>query len=161
MFSILIQEFDSSLPIDNGMLIADIKNGVPITERDIIDVVINSRALFVLSTLACRELPRVEDCFKLWTETAELITGLCASWAQVAADDYPQVGWLLTELRRLQTLCIDRVELYTISEQQRLEHAKTRDADFEDTYCTRNGLELRGEHSGQSSPAHIYSVGHF
>jgi hypothetical protein len=160
MFSILTQEFHSSLPLDNGLLIADVKNGVPISEKEIIDVAINARALFVVSALACRELVRIEDCFKLWSETRELIDGLLTGWSEVAAGDHPRVAWLLTELRRLESLCTDRCELYTITTTERLRHVKTRgDACFEYSFTQRNGREPKGEHN--STPAHVYSVGHF
>jgi hypothetical protein len=156
----IIDEFQFSLPLDNELLIADIKNGVPISENEIIEVAINSRTLFVVSTLACRELERVEDCFKLWTEMAELIAGLLTSWSEITAGQYPQVDWLLTELRHLQALCDDRKELYCVTAADRRRHVETRgDACFEYSFSQRNNLEARGENQG--SPAHVYSLRHF
>jgi hypothetical protein len=151
MFSILTQEFHSSLPLDNGLLVDDIKNGVAISERDIVDVMVNARALFTLTTWTCRELVRVGDCLKLWTETAKLISRLCASWAQVEADDHPRVGWLLTELRRLQALCEDRCELYCVSAADRRHYTEVRkDIDFE--YSFSNGM-ADGSRRANTSPA--------
>jgi hypothetical protein len=157
MSSNLIQEFRFSLPLDNGLLIADVKNGRPIAERDILDLAINARALFVLSTLACRELGGIQACFDLWMETQELFSKLCSSWSGVMTDPLPQVHWLVAELARLRELSTDRHSLYTSSEQQRLQHVEIRgDVDFEDTFNQRHALEPKGEHN--STPAHIYRV---
>jgi len=109
----LIQEFRLSLPLDNGLLIADIKNGRPIAEREILDVATNARALFTLSTLACRELGRIQACFELWTETAALFGELCSSWSGAMTNDLPQVRWLVAELERCRELSADRVETYS------------------------------------------------
>jgi hypothetical protein len=157
----IIDEFAFSLPLDNGLLITEVQNGVLIAERDVIDVVINARALFTLTTLTCRQLARVEDCFKLWAETRELLTGLLNGWAQVEASDHPRVAWLLTELRHLQALCEDRCELYTITRVDRRHHVEIRgDVDFGDSFSQRHGQEAKGW-ADHSSPAHVYSVGHF
>jgi hypothetical protein len=160
MFSILTQEFHSSLPLDNGLLVDDIKNGVQIEERDIVDVAINARTLFVLATLTCREQDKVAACFKLWVETAELIAELVAAWSQVEVND-PRVGWLMAELKRLETLCDDRVSLYKITAVERRRYTEVRkDVDFEDSFSQRHGQEAKGW-ADHSSPAHIYSTGHF
>jgi hypothetical protein len=155
----IIDEFAFSLPLDNKLLIDDIQNGVPITERDIIDVAINVRSLFVVATLTCRELVRVEDCLELWTETRELIAELLTSWAQVEANDHPQVNWLLTELSHLESLCTDRCELYTITTKERIAHAATRDADIEYSFSQRHEIEPGQTQS--CSPPHVYQLGHF
>jgi hypothetical protein len=155
----IIQEFRTSLPLDNGLLLDDIKNGVQIEERDLVDMLVNARSLFVVSTLACRELARVEDCLRLWLETKNLIDGLLASWAQVAVGNHPLVSQLLRELRRLVSLCEDRVDLYRVSASDRRHHAATHGDIEVESFSQRNGgREPRGE-SDHSSPAHVYSIG--
>jgi hypothetical protein len=109
----LMQEFRFSLPLDNGLLIADVKNGLPIAEREILDVAANARALFTLSTLACRELGRIQACFELWIETTDLFDELCSAWSGVLADDRPRIHWLVAELERCRELSVDRVETYS------------------------------------------------
>jgi hypothetical protein len=113
MPSNLIQEFRFSLPLDNGLLIADVKSGLPIAEREILDMAANARALFTLSTVACRELGRIQACFELWTETAELFDELCSAWPGAMTNDHPQVRWLVAELERCRELSADRVETYS------------------------------------------------
>ena len=109
----LIQEFRFSLPLDNGLLIADVKSGLPIAEREILDVAANARALFTLSTMACRDLSRIQACFELWTETTDLFDKLYASWSGVISNDHPQIRWLVAELERCRELSADRVETYS------------------------------------------------
>jgi hypothetical protein len=109
----LIQEFRFSLPLDNGLLIADVKSGLPIAEREILDMAANARALFTLSTVACRELGRIQACFELWTETAELFDELSSRWSGVMTDDLPRIRWLVTELERCRELSADRVETHS------------------------------------------------
>jgi hypothetical protein len=109
----VVQEFAFSLPLDNGLLIADVKNGLPIAEREILDMAANARALFTLCTVTCRELGRIQACFELWTETTELFDELCSSWSGAMTDNHPHIRWLMAELERCRELSADRVEAYS------------------------------------------------
>jgi hypothetical protein len=102
-----INEFSFSLPLDNGLLIADIENGLPIDSVEVLSLASQAQSLFISTTLESRLLGSVDKCHQLWSEAAGLFSELCDSWAGIES-------------------CVDRCELFSITEEDRSEYAERR-----------------------------------
>jgi hypothetical protein len=153
-------DFRDDIVLDNSLLRADIARGEPVPIDEVLSLAAMAQAIYISSTLHSRELGRVQDCLELWREAAQLFDELCDSWANTDSND-PQIRWLLRRLSHFRGLSEERVELYTVSKQQRLRHAANRgDVDFDMSHHQRHNLEARGEHE-PCSPPHIYQLGHF
>jgi hypothetical protein len=142
MSSAVIDEFRFSLPLDNGLLIADVKNGVPINSAEILSLSAIAEALYVTVAITSRGLGQIRQCFELWRDATALFSELSDSWTDVGSND-PQIRWMRGELQRLEELCRDRVELYSITESDRREFAERRaaDSDNEHAFGTRGDIE--------------------
>lgn len=152
------QEFALSLPVDCGLLRADIESGAPIDQAEILSLAALAQALFVTVTIESRTLDKVDDCRALWAEATGLFEELCSSLADLNSD--LSVRWLRSRLIHFRDQAADRKEMFTISERARLEHAKNRGADFETSFTERHSIEAAGPTSN-AGPAHVYSVGKF
>jgi hypothetical protein len=131
MFSPVIQEFAFSLPADSYLLRAQVTAGEPIDQAEVLSLMAIAQSLFVSTTLESRTLNRVDDCRQLWTEAARLFSELCDSWAGIESAD-PQFKWLRGRLEHYQSLCEDRESLYSISERERLLHARSKESEMSD-----------------------------
>jgi hypothetical protein len=142
MFCAAIQEFAFSLPTDAGLLRAGVSAGEPIDQTEVLSLAAMAQSLFVTATIESRRLDRVEDCRRLWGETARVFEELCSAWAGVQSDD-SSVAWLRGRLEHYRSLCVDRVELFSITESARREFAERRaaDSDNEHAFGTRGDIE--------------------
>jgi hypothetical protein len=147
MFSPVIQEFAVCLPADSGLLRASVIAGEPIDQTEVLSLAAIAQSLFVSITLESRTLNRVEDCLGLWADAARLFSELCNSWDSVPESGEPSITWLRGRLEHYRSLCEDRCELYSISEQERLLHAKCKEAEMSDN----------GSSSSESEPVRDFS----
>jgi hypothetical protein len=159
MISPVAQEFTRSLPVDCGLLRADITSGKPIDQAEILSLAALAQALFVTVTIESRTLDRVVDCHGLWKEATGLFEELCSSLADINSDDQA-INWLRSRLIHFRDQAADRKEMFTVSLKERLRHAADRGADFETSFTERHSIEPSGV-TGHPGPAHVYSVGKF
>jgi hypothetical protein len=159
MKSPVAQAFADSLPVDAGLLRADITSGRPIDHAEILSLAALAQALFVTVTVESRTLDKVDDCRRLWSEAAGLFEELCSSLADINSDDL-SVQWLRGRLIHLRDQAADRKEMFTVSLKERLRHAADRGADFETSFTERHSIEPSGVTSN-AGPAHVYSVGKY
>jgi hypothetical protein len=140
MFCAAIQEFAFSLPADAGLLRASVSAGEPIDQTEVLSLAAMAQSLFVTATIESRRLDRVEDCRRLWEETAQVFEELCSVWADMASND-PNIHWLRGRLAHYQSLCRDRELLYSISKAERLTYAANREIETETSFGTRGDIE--------------------
>jgi hypothetical protein len=130
MFCAAIQEFAFSLPLDNALLIADVKNGEPVDNVEILSLMAIAEALFVTVTIENRKLDRVDACHQLWSEAARLFGELHDPWTVVPELGEQSIMWLRGRLARYRSLCEDRCGLYSITEKERRAYAKCRETEM-------------------------------
>ena len=124
------QEFRSTLPLDNGLLAAAIAAGEPPEHAEILSLAAAVQAIYLSVTLEARELGRIDACYALWHETAGLFTDLCSAWTREPAHPDPDIQWLKSRLEHFQSLALDRVELYAVSQADRRQFAEIKDLGF-------------------------------
>jgi hypothetical protein len=146
MFSPVIQEFAFSLPADSYLLRAQVTAGEPIDQAEVLSLMAIAQSLFVSTTLESRTLNRVEDCHQLWSEAAGLFSELCDSWGGIPKSDDPNIHWLRSRLEHFRSLSEDRCELYHITEKERLEHAKCKEAEMSDPEPVREFSRMETPH---------------
>ena len=137
-----INEFSFSLPLDNGLLIADIQNGLPIDSVEVLSLASQAQSLFISTTLESRALGSVDKCHQLWSEAAGLFSELCDSWAGIDSDEQ-SIIWLRGRLVHYHELALDRCGLYSISESERLMFARCKafESDSKYSFGTRGEIE--------------------
>jgi hypothetical protein len=144
MFCAAIQEFAYSLPADAGLLRASLIAGEPVDQTEVLSLAAMAQSLFVTTTIESRRLDRVENCRRLWGETAQVFEELCSAWSEVASNDL-NIHWLRGQLEHYRSLCEDRHGLYSITEEDRSEYAER-----------RSGLPDEG-HDPQPQPVREFS----
>jgi hypothetical protein len=129
-----------------------------IPKAEVLSLAAAAQAIFISATLTSRELERIQDCHALWSELSQLFEDLCNSWTGIDARE-ESIIWLRARLRHFRDLAQDRKEMFSVTEKDRRRHGRTRDAQIE-SFTERNEITPDG-YSSQSTPAHVYSVGHF
>lgn len=112
MSSPIVQDFAFSVKLDCGLLIESLAAGEAVQYSEVLSLAAAVQAIYVTVTLESRQLSRIQQCFELWSETAELLKELCAGWIDVATTE-PAVKWLQTQMEHYHGLALDRVELYS------------------------------------------------
>ena len=138
-----------------------IASGKEIPVDEILSLASGVQALFLVVTLESRALAHVEDRRLIWAEVADLFDELCLLWADAGSDD-PRIRWLIQRLEQCRELAQDQTQLYQIRPSERRRHALCREAAIK-------AYGVRGERNesrpdgwrDQSTPAHVYSLGHF
>jgi hypothetical protein len=159
------EEFGLSVRIDNGLAAYRVSNGETIGLSEIVQLMAAGRCLFDLATLAAREMTRVRDCLMLWSSMVAQFTEMCQAWESVPPNG-ELIGAYRAELIRLRGLCEDRREMFVVTSKERLRHAASRDSEIE-SFGQRNHTSKATIAPGpsgwrdQSSPAHVYRLGHF
>ena len=120
-----INDLLAVLTIDNALLISEVASGQPGTATETLALVSQAKAVFSVATIVCRSYGLAADCAALWTSLARTFGEMTLLWQDVAVDD-ETVSWLRHELCRLLELASDRVEIYTVTKQERLEFARLR-----------------------------------
>ena len=121
-----INDLLAVLTIDNALLISEVASGQPGTATETLALVSQAKAVFSVATIVCRSYGLAADCAALWTSLARTFGEMTLLWQDVAVDD-ETVSWLRRELCRLLELASDRVEIYTVTKQERLEFARARE----------------------------------
>jgi hypothetical protein len=158
VMSSLQQELGLAISLDNNLLRSSIASGQEVPLDEILSLASGSLTLYLTAVLESRALPHVKDRRLLWAEVASFFDELAGVWDESGPDD-PRIKWLTGKLRDLRTLAQEQVSLYSVTSRERKKHAKNRE-DGVLTYGQRN-CEEAADYRDQSSPAHIYSVGHF
>jgi hypothetical protein len=129
MVSPVIQEFAYGLSTDSALLRVQVIAGEQIDQAEVLSLAAMAQSLFITTTLASRELGRIDDYRRLWGETARLFGELCSAWADTASDEQ-SITWLRGRLEHFWLLCEDRTSLYSVSESDRKQHAKCRESEL-------------------------------
>jgi hypothetical protein len=119
----LLSEVSSGWACDNGMVAMSIRAGEPVDPHELLELSSGVKALFSLATLVCRGTDRIADCHRIWTDTLETLRKARTVWADVPINDDPLLLFYLQQLERLCELAAARVDLYTISQSERLAYA--------------------------------------
>jgi hypothetical protein len=137
----VISEQAFGLTLDNGLLVQSVSTGEPPDNAELLSLAAAAQALYISAALESRALGRIDACYRLWLETAALFAELCDSWAGVQSTD-PGVRWLRGQLAHYRSLCVDRCELYRVTESERRVFAKRRvfDSDNEYSFGTREEI---------------------
>lgn len=128
-----LQDFALSVSLDSGLVRQSIAVGEQISPAEILSLAAAIEAIYISVTLESRQMDRVRDCHLLWSELAQLLGELCASWTDVASDD-PNVVWLRGRLQHYLELTRDRVELYSVSESERRKFQERRSIEVETSF---------------------------
>jgi hypothetical protein len=134
-----LQDFALSVSLDSGLLRQSIAAGEQIPPAEILSLAAAIQGIYISVTLESRQIDRVRDCYLLWSELAQLLDELCASWTDVASDD-PNVVWLRGRLQHYLELARHRVELYSVSESERRKFQERRSIEVETSFGEREFL---------------------
>jgi hypothetical protein len=104
MVSPAIQEFAYSLPLDNGLLVADITAGKPIDQTEVLSLAAAIQSIYISVALESRALGRIDACHQVWSEAAGLFSELCDS-PDEGHDPQPEP---VREFSKLETASIER-----------------------------------------------------
>ena len=151
-------DFCTGLTLDNSLLRSDVARGQVAPVGEVLSLIALAQSLYVMTTITTRSMDRIDDCRRVWAGTAAVLDEVLAVWKGVQSDD-PNVLWMLKKIEHYQSLALDRVEMFSVSEQQRLRHAKTRDADFGSSFTERHEVEPQGYSNSSSTPQHVYQIG--
>jgi hypothetical protein len=154
--SSLQQELGIAISLDSSLLHQSVASGKESPVDEILSLASGVQALFIVVTLASRELAHIEDRRALWAEVADLYDELCLLWSDPGSDD-PRIKWLTGKLRDLRALAQDEARIYEIRPSERKRHAMCREDDVS-TFRQRNESVPDG-YRDQSSPAHVYQLG--
>jgi hypothetical protein len=146
------QYLTSSARLDNALLRCDVVSGRAVPLPEILSLAGMAEAIFISATCEARSSDRVKDCRTLWAGIAELYAELAEAWVDVSCNENQSILWLRSRLEHFRSVALDRREMFTVTEKERLKHAKDRDADIERS----NGSEPNGFRNDQSTPAQIY-----
>jgi hypothetical protein len=137
----LISEQAFGLTLDNGLLVADVTAGGPLESAELMGLVAGMTALYLSVTLESRTLGSVDKCHRLWSQAARLFSKLCDSWTGIESGEQ-SVAWLRGRLEHYRSLCLDRCELYRVTEIERQVYAKRKasDSDSEYSFGTRGEI---------------------
>ena len=150
-------DFSTGLTLDNSLLRSDVARGQVAPVGEVLSLIALAQSLYVMTTLTTRSMDRIDDCRRVWTETAAVLDEVLKVWRGVQSDD-PNVLWMLGKIEHFRSLAFDRVEMFSISEKERVAHAANRGSSDFEPFSVRNGTEPAG-YSNSSSPAHVYSLG--
>jgi hypothetical protein len=125
----ILQEFSFSLVTDCHLLVQDLADQKSVPLDEVISLAAIAEALFNSTTLESRTLGSVDKCYQLWSEAAGLFDRLVTVWADVDSAD-SNIHWLRGRLAHYHELAIDRVDLFSITESDRREHAKCRETEM-------------------------------
>ena len=137
----------------HALLVTEVAAGVEMPEAEVLSLAAAAEAIYLTATLESRELERIADHHKIWLKVFRLFDELTQAWANIEPDE-ESIEWLRGRLPAFAGFGSDRVEMFSISEKERLKHVKARDSSIE-TFGTRNDAM-----PNQSGPQHIYSMGH-
>jgi hypothetical protein len=153
MFCAAIQGLRTACLLTRVCLHASVSAGEPVDQTEVLSLASMAQSLFVTATIESRRLDRVEDCRRLWRETAHLFEELCSTWADVTSND-PNIHWLRGRLVHYRSLCVDRCELYRVTENERRVYAKRKalDSDSEYSFGTRGEIAAHCEKGARFLP---------
>ena len=160
--SSLQQELGLAISLDSRLLHESVASGKESPVDEILSLASGAQALYLTTVLASRELAHIKDRRVLWAEVAALYDELCSLWADAGSDD-PRIRWLVQRLGQCQELAHDEAQIYEIRPSERRRHAMCREAAAR-TYGV-HGEHDRSESTpdgwrDQSTPQHVYSLGH-
>jgi hypothetical protein len=155
----LLSEFSSGWACDNGIVAMSIRAGEPVDPHELLELSSGVKALFSLATLVCRGTDRIADCHRIWTDTLETLRKARTVWADVPINDDPLLLFYLQQLERLCELAAARVDLYTISQSERLAYASRRADTSESAFGSRGDPKEEAQSWTDTRPAHVYSLG--
>jgi hypothetical protein len=141
----VISEQSFGLTLDSGLLVADVTAGKPLESAELMSLAAAATALYVSVALESRTLGSVDKCRDLWAEAAGLFDELHNSWTGIESDD-PNIHWLRGRLEHYQLICEDRTSLYTITEKERLLHAKGKESEMSDPEPVREFSRVETPH---------------
>ena len=153
-------DFAPSMSLDNSLLRQSVVNAEPIPLAEVLNLAALAQAIYISATLESRSLGRVKDCRKLWSGISQLFDELAQSWVDVNCDD-PNIRWLQGRLEYFYSAAKDRREMFTVTEKERLKHAKDRGDTEIESFGSRSEREPDGYRSESYVPPHIYQLGHF
>jgi len=159
MHSELLLEFSSGWVCDNAMTAMSIRAGEPVDFSELIELCSGAKTLFSLATLVCRQMPQVRDCHRLWRDVLETFERAQIAWADVSVDNEPVLRFHLGQLSRLLELSRDRIDLYSVSQSEFLEHARRRADTSELSYGSSSEPKEEPGSWTDTQPAHVYSLG--
>ena len=131
----IIQELAIGLKLDNALCSSECASGqIPRAREEILSLAAAIQAFYVSIALESRSLGRIDACYALWTDAAQLFKELCDAWipATDALKANPDLLWLKARLEHFRALALDRTEIYAVSEGERREFAKTKDLGFQE-----------------------------
>jgi len=131
---------------DNAIVAMAIRAGEAVDPAELIELCSGAKTVFSLATLSCRSLDRVDDCRRIWGDTLEIFQRARDAWtgvratqkatqktAQNSADSHdPLLRFYSLQLKRLSELAAARVDLYTISQAERLSYVRQYKADLDE-----------------------------
>ena len=126
----IVNELAFGLKLDNALCAAECADGQIPPTAEILSLAAAAHGLYISLTLESRSLGRIDDCRGLWWGAAQLFNDLCDSWIPVDIQANPDIQWLKNRLEHFRSLALDRAELYMVNANDRLEFAKTKEADF-------------------------------
>jgi hypothetical protein len=116
----LVAEFSGGWTCDNAMMVTAIRAGESVDPGELIELCSGARTLFNLVTLVSRSLDRVSDCRRTWTDALETFREAQDAWIGVPTGHDPLLRFYLLQLERLNELATSRVDLYSISQSERV-----------------------------------------
>ena len=160
----LQQELGLAISLDSRLLHESVASGEEIPLDEILSLASGMQALYLTTVLASRELAHVKDRRHMWDKTSAVFNELCACWADAGSDD-PRIQWLVQRLGQCQELALEEAQIYGVRPSERRKHAMCREATprtygVHGVHDDRNELTPDG-YRDQSTPQHVYSVGHF
>ena len=159
VMSSLQQELGLAISLDNNLLHESVALGKESPVDEILSLASGVQALFIVVTLASRELAHIEDRRELWSEVADLFDELCSLWADAGSDD-PRIRWLVQRLAQCQELALEEARIYGVRPSERRRHAMCREATPR-SYGVHGVHDDRNESTpdgwrDQSTPQHVY-----
>jgi hypothetical protein len=116
----ILSEFLAGWTMDNHLTAMSIRAGEPVDPGELIELCSGAKTVFSLGTLACRSLDRISACRQLWESILETFCRARTAWTDVPIDREPLLRFYLLQLERLNELGAARVDLYNISQNERL-----------------------------------------
>jgi hypothetical protein len=141
----LLLEFSRGWASDNGLTALSVRAGESVDSSQLIELCSGAKTLFSLATLVCRTQARILDCHRLWVEVLETFAKAQAAWSDVPTDCEPTLHFYLQQLERLRELTASRVDLYEISQSERLSYVRRHKSDFGEERTVKPNGNLNAE----------------
>ena len=131
--------------MDSNLAALSVRAGEPLEQEQLIELCSGAKTLFDLTTLASRGIDRVTDCRNLWSDTLKTFREVLAAWTGVPISQEPLLRIYLMQLERLCDLAASRVDLFTISQNDRQTFVKRHKTDSPKARTEKQNVGPDGE----------------